>query len=774
MRVGVVTPWDVESPRAWSGMVKPMVEALRRVADVEIFQTDEVRDSIVDRGLTRLLDGRRGKRYLPGHALATSWKRGRRLSRRLKDRPVDAIISIAASQDIAFLDTDIPVVQVSDTTYRSIRDFYPLFSNLNPLSSFQADVQSRRSAARTSHTLAATGWARDALVRDDGFRPDDVTLAHFGPAIHPDGSEPERTVEGPLKVLMVSSDWERKGGPDVLATWDELRTRGVHVELTVVGDAPPMPADVRALGRVDSDEMRRLYATSHVLLEMSRSDAASATLTDAAAFGLPVVSADTEGVSSIVVDGSTGFLVPAGDAAAAADRLQELLDPALRGEMSDACLRRSREVLNWDMWAQQALTTLERVARSGNGDGSIVMLSPAIPYPGIEHAGGQYLRRLQDALTASASTTWLVQDRPSVRHALEQPGVTKDVVLLGDTESGSQWRRRTYRLADRVEQLWRKADSQPIPFAPVIDLLTLPAARRAIRQATVLDFQWAPWTKLAPLARRLNGDARLTFTFHDVMSQKAARSRDKAPDALRRLKWRIAHFLARRWERRALRIADAVMVFSEKDKQLLDPDGKHRNIHVIDPPLADGEATPHSPNDDARVLFVGFMARPENVDALRWFTDRVWPKIRTTVPDGSLLVAGGGTPDEVTKHYENNDHGIELLGFVPDLGAEYARASVVVVPLLHGAGVKFKTIEALLEGVPVVTTAIGAEGIGVHSLFEAVTEDADDFAAAVVTVLADNEAAVQRAESGQSWAWGRYGVEAFSDRIRTLYSTSDL
>ncbi|MHA6513099.1 glycosyltransferase [Tessaracoccus sp. Z1128] len=767
MRIGVVTPWSIDDPRAWSGVVAPMVSALAERAEVVPFVTRDVADSIVDRALARALDGRFGRRYLVGHALATGAKRGRSLAKRLKDEPVDVILAVAASQDIAFLHTNIPIVQVSDTTYGAIKDFYPLFSRLTPLSDFQAAIQARRSSQRTRHSLAATRWARDALIRDDGFSPQDVTVAPFGPAIQPTGDEPARPSTGPLRLLMVSSNWERKGGPDVLATRQELMRRGMDVELTVVGEAPSLPEEVRGLGRVSRDQMRELYATHHVLLELSTSNAAGVTLTDAAAFGLPVVASDTGGVSTIVRDGVTGFLVTPGAINKAADLVAALADADTRAEMSLAARRHAEATLSWGAWADAAIAACRASVEPERVAAPIVFLSPAIPYPGIEHAGGQYIRRLHEALDGRSATCWMAMDRPSLRHSLQQPGVADDVVLLGNSDAPAKWRRTAYRLADQIEARLSRIDSQPIPLAPALDLLTHPAVRRRVREARILDIQWANYTKLAPLARLINPRARIHFTFHDVMSQKCDRSAAAAPDALRRAKWRLAAFLARRWERRAVRLADLCIVFSGKDQTLLDPRDTG-NVVVVNPPLAEGEVPAHAPNDDARVLFVGFMARKVNVDGLLWFLDSVWPQVLARCPRATLRVAGGAM-DPAAQERVADYPGVILLGFVPDLTDEYRAASAVLVPLLEGAGVKFKTIDSLLQGVPVVTTTVGAEGIGGGQLFAGLTDHPTEFADALVRVLDSNEEAVDGAKPAQEWAWGRYSVDSFRATIESLY-----
>ncbi len=357
MRLAFVTPWDPDDDRAWSGVITPMADALAERCEVVPISTRDVPDSFLDRGAARLLHGWRGRKYLVGHAVATGVKRARYLRRNLTAVKPDVVLAVAASQDIAFLGGNLPLIQVSDATMTSISGYYEQFTHLLALSRWQAGVISRHSARRADHTLAATHWARDSLIRDDGVRPGAITVAPFGPAVTPQGDEPARADGGPLKMLAVMSDWHRKGGTRVLALFEELIRRGVDVDLTIVGDVRGNPpAAVKTPGRVHPWELRNLYASSHVLVELARSNAAGVTLTDAAAFGLPVIATDTGGVSTIVEDGVTGILVPPQEmevvsaAADAVERHRENFEL-----MGKAALQRATTLLSWEVWAEKAL-----------------------------------------------------------------------------------------------------------------------------------------------------------------------------------------------------------------------------------------------------------------------------------------------------------------------------------------------------------------------------------------------------------------------------------
>jgi glycosyltransferase involved in cell wall biosynthesis len=164
-----------------------------------------------------------------------------------------------------------------------------------------------------------------------------------------------------LRALLVSSNWERKGGAQALAAVELARDRGLDVSLTVVGDHPRLPEWVRSQGRVSSDSMPEIYASHDVLLELATANAAGVTLTDAAHAGLPVIATRVGGVSTIVVDGVTGILVEPSPALAveqAATALYRVADARERTRMAGEARKHAKKALDWSLWARQVLAML--------------------------------------------------------------------------------------------------------------------------------------------------------------------------------------------------------------------------------------------------------------------------------------------------------------------------------------------------------------------------------------------------------------------------------
>jgi glycosyltransferase involved in cell wall biosynthesis len=167
-------------------------------------------------------------------------------------------------------------------------------------------------------------------------------------------------------------------------------------------------------------------------------------------------------------------------------------------------------------------------------------------------------------------------------------------------------------------------------------------------------------------------------------------------------------------------------------------------------------------DDGATLVFVGSFGYLPNVDAVLWFVQTAWPVLRARIPRLRLLVLGPDPPTAILAL--RNRPGIVVTGRVADLGAVYARASLALVPLRAGGGTRIKLLEALSQGVAVVTTQIGAAGLPVaRSRCGWIADGPEQFAAACLSALADAPERHRRGARGRALVrrdYARSGVLA--------------
>lgn len=396
----------------------------------------------------------------------------------------------------------------------------------------------------------------------------------------------------------------------------------------------------------------------------------------------------------------------------------------------------------------------------------VLSLTKYIPYPSVPHAGGEYLLAHDRALRSFARVENLAPDTPVNREALPLVADGPPASLL---EEARPRLRGALLTLFRVESVWA-GSSIYWPVRRLFRSGRAPWGR--LGEADAIEFQWSEMIALAPAVRRRLPGRPLVGIAHDVITQRWERLAGASGSGIRRALLRLAAARCRRRESATFRALDLLVVFSEKDAALARELAPGTRVEVVHPGLGPTDPLPRAgaegpPSAEPIVLFTGAMNRPENWRAALWFVEEMWPQVLREVPGARFVIAGANPPAALSERIARTPRA-ELTGFVDSLEPWYAAASVVAVPLQTGAGVKFKTIDAMLRGVPVVTTPVGAEGIGAPELFAAVTDDADGFARAVVRQLrAPDDALAARAKS---WADGVYGVAAFEGRVRELYA----
>jgi GT2 family glycosyltransferase/SAM-dependent methyltransferase/glycosyltransferase involved in cell wall biosynthesis len=239
-------------------------------------------------------------------------------------------------------------------------------------------------------------------------------------------------------------------------------------------------------------------------------------------------------------------------------------------------------------------------------------------------------------------------------------------------------------------------------------------------------------------ALREKSRAKLVYYGHDLhfarlMLQAAALAADPAVQQATLVEaedWQ-------RLERSVWQLVDLVLYPSQEEADTVTAMEPAVHVQPMVPYAFESFGQPRAATPGSEILFVAGFAHPPNEDAALWFTTEVLPFIRRQVPSAHLLIVGSNPTDRVRALA---GEGVSVHANVSDAELQefYARARITIVPLRYGAGVKLKVAEALREGVPLVTTPVGAQGCPGLSDIIAVRPDPIGFADAVVRLLVDD------------------------------------
>jgi len=225
-----------------------------------------------------------------------------------------------------------------------------------------------------------------------------------------------------------------------------------------------------------------------------------------------------------------------------------------------------------------------------------------------------------------------------------------------------------------------------------------------------------------------------------------------------------------RFEGRTLKRFDSVVAVSERDEIAL---AKRYGLPVVRRIETGVDLEFHAYQAPRQVgnvaVFAGAMDSRSNIDGIEFLLRAVWPRVHAVRPDARMLIAGRNPPPALVAEAATSGMNWHFTGSVADIRPHLHEGDISLIPLRVGSGTRLKAFEAIANGLPVVSTTLGVEGLGLTPSDHYLAADTDaDFADAILALLADTPRRIAMAESGRALLEARYSWSTIARQFEAI------
>lgn len=210
------------------------------------------------------------------------------------------------------------------------------------------------------------------------------------------------------------------------------------------------------------------------------------------------------------------------------------------------------------------------------------------------------------------------------------------------------------------------------------------------------------------------GRTPFVLNHHNIESQMMADRTLEEANPLKRLYARREAGKLERWEQHWTLRAKVNLVVSPLDRDRLLARQPQAETQVVENGVDTEYFRPMSPpeDNDGHLVFVGGMSWYPNRDAMQWFVEEIWPRLREGRPDRRAVLIGRDPPATVQRAAD--DSALSAPGFVDDIRPQVDRALAYVCPIRRGGGTRLKVLDALAMAKPLVATSFAVQGLGME------------------------------------------------------------
>lgn len=300
-----------------------------------------------------------------------------KVEQQLKNNPCHAIVAPVASSELNFLETNIPIIYISDATPYLIHKYYKI-----PETQEEFNIYEQRELVaiiKSKLLIYSSQWAANSALEHYNAKAEQIKIIPFGANLDsaPDVAELHKRCQNmsPVRLLFVGVNWQRKGGMIAYETLLSLLDRGIDAELTIVGCKPPDGIHHERLNVIpfinknvpqEYDRFNRLFLDSHFFVLPTRADCSPIVIGEASAFGLPAVTSDVGGLPALIEEDKNGCILPfSATGKDYADAIaNQISSPQKYAQLVTTARQEYETRLNWDSWAEKVHSAILEVVNS--------------------------------------------------------------------------------------------------------------------------------------------------------------------------------------------------------------------------------------------------------------------------------------------------------------------------------------------------------------------------------------------------------------------------
>ncbi len=337
----------------------------------------------------------------------------------------------------------------------------------------------------------------------------------------------------------------------------------------------------------------------------------------------------------------------------------------------------------------------------------ILWISPYAPYDRVSHAGGKihnyYVKTFHKSGNFDITLLSLCLQSEKELLDLDKYQI-KNMIFVMDRSKAKRFQRRATSAWSYVNPFDK--------YAGVCLTYERNAMHRMInsykKQGNCPDIVILQWTfslMFLPVIKRYFPNCRIVAIEEDVTFLGYWRKWTNAT-GIKKWFWKCRYNKMHSLEVKMLEQADLTVTNNPKDSELLVKAGINREYIFTASPYFQNYSYCKRKPEGKDILFFGAMSRAENYESALWFIKRVMPLL--SEEHVRFIVLGGNPPEKLKSIYRDD---VIIKGYVDDVTPYFEKSLCFVAPLLFGAGIKIKILEAMSSGIPVLTNQIGIEGI---------------------------------------------------------------